>query len=365
MQYIGFIIDGCVPTIRNCIKSNAPLTLLRGWPSTTAVAEMRFKWVAEYINGAQREFHYELYRPWKKYCVVVFLKSMGHDSQILAKKLKDGGTKILFDANVDYFTPRHGTFYYEGMAPTDIQRKAAIEMASISSAVIGDSEHISKVANKFNKNVCTIEDNVRENIILEKSPWGYNGQSKIPLLWSGQAVKLFELLAIKDFLLHNKEHCRLRIITNSLSALDKWYQNYKAEFTELLEKMDHEIISFTSIEDLMAVYDKGGVAISPRFLNNSYNLGHTEWKITLPLARGRVVLCSPQQSYVQACKNASGRGIRICDTSDDWQQALEEILSPGFDWGGEQSGAISVVRNCYSTKIIADKHLRLIQKTIQ
>jgi hypothetical protein len=112
----------------------------------------------------------------------------------------------------------------------------------------------------------------------------------------------------------------------------------------------------------MARYDEGGVLISPRFLDNTYNLVHTEWKITLGMARGRVALCSEQPSYLDVSARSAGLGIRICRTDTDWREALESVLSGTFDWASEQAAATNVVRRHYATSVVARTHAEFIAR---
>lgn len=364
MKYVGFVVDGMVPTIKRCLSLGNPLYLVRGCPSATAVAQMRLGWIAEEVNSKQIKIRYELYKPWRKYVAVVFLKSMNTDSTDLMRQLSEHGVKVVFDANVDYFTPPTGTYYYNGMAPSDMQRQAALAACELCDAVIADSVHIGEIAKQYLSQVAVITDNVRDLFVLPGTSWEPVSKDKLVLLWSGQAVKLFELLAIKDILLKFSDKIRLRLITNSLEALELWYPEYKSDFLSLLSQIEHEFIPFVDIEHLLSIYDKGGIFISPRFLDNSYNLGHTEWKITLALARGRVVLCSPQKSYQVVNDLAQGRGMRVCSNVQEWQDALSQCLNGAFDWKLEQQAAIDVVNKNYKTSVVAGRHLDFIREII-
>lgn len=365
MIRIGFVVDGQVPTLAGCIRHGNPWALLLGWGSRTAVAEMRFCWIAECINRGVHGVRYELYRPWRKYHAVVFLKSMNWESIALQQALHRKGTKTIFDANVDYFSDAVGTFFYDGMAPSKEQQDNARYMAGACDGVIADSSQIAEVVQQFNNNKAIIADNIPDRLITIDSNWCPTKNEPLELVWCGQAIKLFELLAVREVLVAWRDRIVLKIITNSMDYLQKWYPPFRTEFEELLSLVPHRIVPFNSIEALMAEYDAGGVFISPRFLNNSYNLGHTEWKITLPMARGRVVLCSPQPSYCQVAEKTAGKGIRVCHDSAGWHGALRELTEPSFDWISEQRAAADVVQNHYSTTEVAGNHLRFVKKILQ
>jgi hypothetical protein len=136
-----------------------------------------------------------------------------------------------------------------------------------------------------------IPDNVNLQLVPPCRAWKRDG--KLTLLWSGEAVKLFELLRIGDVLRSYASHIRLVLVTNDLSAMDRWFEPWKQRLESLLAEIEHEIVPFRSVKELLEVYNRGGVFISPRYLDNTYNWGHTEWKIALPMVCGRVALASP------------------------------------------------------------------------
>lgn len=270
----------------------------------------------------------------------------------------------MFDANVDYFTPSAGTFYYDGMAPSVWQQQQAVKMARLCDGVIGDSLHIAEVASAYSPATCCIPDHVRDDLVAGSPSLEWTGYAKRPLLWSGQAHKLFDLLSIAGVLEKYASRIRLRLVTNSLSALEKLYEPYRSRLRKLLDRLDWEHIPFTSVDELMKIYDAGGVAISPRFLDNSYNLGHTEWKITLPMARGRVVMCSPQRSYAEVARLSGGGGIRICHDETGWDMAFQSLLGDDVEWVDEQQSAIRVVRDHYTSSVMAARHVEFVQSLV-
>ena len=363
-KYVGFIVDGALPSLAHSLRLKcSPRVLLSGWPQSSSVAMMRFGWIAEHVNkDCSHGFFYELYRPWRKYSVVIFLKSMDKDCLALVRELKEKGIKSIFDLNVDYLTPATGVFYYAAMAPTEKQRLAATSMINACDAVIADSSHLQEIAAAKNSRTKWVHDNVRSDLIAEHTTWRPKSNELIPLLWSGESVKLYDLLRIRHVLVEYSKYFHLKIVTNSLEALKHWPDTLRHDIYSMLGQISHQIIPFVSIEKLMAEYSLGGVFISPRFLDNSYNLGHTEWKITLPLARGRFVLCSDQQSYKDVYTRCNRTGMRVCANAEEWRMGFEEILSGMFSWESEQQTAIDVVRKWYSTPVVGAQHLDFIKE---
>ena len=346
---VGFVIDSQLPQWRR------PWQYLRGCPSHSSVGEMRFGWIARHLNAqSDHPVQYCLYRPWQHYDAVVFLKSMSAQSQQLARSLRAKGTRILFDVNVDYFTPATGNFYYRGMAPTAQQTEDARRMAEVSDALIADSSHLATIAAQHHARVQWIPDNVGLRFAPPWRPW--KPGAKLDLLWSGEAVKLFELLSIEDVLRNFADRVRLVLVTNSLSALDRWFDPWKSRFESLLQAVEHQVVPFGSVGSLLKLYGYGGGFISPRFLDNSYNHGHTGWKITLPMSCGRIALGSPLPSYIDVATRSKGAGLRICADSDAWAAALDEMLSGAVDFPAEEAAARAVVKDFYSTPVVAATH---------
>lgn len=322
----------------------------------------RYYWLALHVNKEKDlDVQYEVYRPWQRYDAVVFLKSMGQRAFGLLTRLQARGVPCIFDANVNYFE-LGGTEYYRGMLPTDEQRREAVAMACASSAVIADSDFIAECGRQYSRHIVWIPDNVPMNLV-PKYRLTRKGK-RLQLFWSGEAVKLFELLAAEEALLAVRKHVELVLITNDLAALDRLYPDTRQRLERLLSQLHVRIINFQSIEHLFEIYSEGGVCISPRFLDNPYNLGHTEWKITLAMACGRLALCSPVPSYVIVSTRAEDRGIRIPKDNDSWNKAFDEVLVGSFPWAEEEAAARFVVQRFYSTAAVASEHTSFVQHVV-
>lgn len=363
---VGFVVDSLLPSWRACFRQRTLRPLVTGWPSNTAGTLMRFGWVADYINHfTDGRWVYELYRPWRSYQAVVFLKSMDSSCLRLAAELRHRKCSTVFDANVDYFTPASGTFYYAGMAPTPQQREESCAMAEKCDAVIADSRYLMEKVRPYNAQVTWIPDNVPDAWVVQGSQWCLHPGQKLPLLWSGEAVKLFELLRIEPVLRRFRKHIHLRLITGKLDVLSRLHEPWQGRLRRLLADLECEILPFHDIPSLLAVYDSGGVCISPRFLDNTYNMGHTEWKISLAMARGRVALASPQPSYCDLQQRAGEKGVRICADEVSWDTALDCMLAGGFSWEVEQGCASAVVRQYYATSVVAVAHVEWLASLVK
>lgn len=353
---VGFVIDGLYPSLPRVLKGHSRIHhILFGQSSNTSIALMRFKWIASHVNCSNNDVRFELYRPWRRYELVVLMKSMGTEIEQLALDLSSKGTTLVYDANVDYLTPSFGTFYYKGMRPTEKQRDECSKILALVDGVIADSEHINGAFREKCDSSSWISDNVNMELVpaYVESPLLVRG--KLSLLWSGVSCKLFDLLLIENVLRSYRKFIHLHIITDRLSGMDRLFEPWQGRLKRLLNDLDVTVEQFVSIPHLLERYSKGGVAISPRFLDNSYNLGHTEWKITLPMACGRTVLCSPQLSYKTVALRNMEKGVKICESENDWKAYIESLLTGELDLGDEERSCIKTVEKHYSTPIVAEQ----------
>jgi len=311
---IGWIIGGEVPR-----KTQLYHRSVRPIGGTSLV---RFQWISEYINSLPNTpIVHKRFHPWGNYDCLIFLKSMSEECIGLMNKYKQSKKLVVFDSNVNYYES-FGPEYYTNMLPTTKQNISSIAMSAGADGVIADSEYIKSKCIKYNDNTVCITDNVRTDLASVNNGNIFHG-SRLKLIWCGESLKLFELLCIEELLLAYKKHIRLVIVTNNLSAINRWNYDLRDRFNKLLSNLNHELIDYTSIENLFQIYSRGGIFISPRFLDNSYNYGHTEWKITLPMSCGLVVLCSPVPSYKCVAKLVNGLGVKICEDLESWESAIE------------------------------------------
>jgi len=284
---------------------------------------------------------------------------MGDRAAKLIRSMHRSGVPTIFDANVNYYE-LGGKEYYRDMLPTARQQQQAIAMTRTASAVIGDSEYVTERCLAYNTNVEWIPDNVRIDQIPAHRPYAYS-RGRLRLLWSGQVVKLFELLYIEKELLRYAPYLELVLVTNPMVGLQRLTPDIRARITSLLESLEVRIIPYKNPMELLRVYAGGGISIAPRFLDSPYNMGHTEWKIALAMACGRVSLCSPVPSYVTVQERAAGVGIRVIDSPADWGPIFDQMLSGGFDFATEECGAREVVRKYYSTDVVAGQYSEFLE----
>lgn len=366
MKRVGFIINSRIPELRSFLVGMRPHQLLTGWDDLhSPMSFMRFRWIAAEVNR-NRELHYELYKPWRSYDLVVFLKSMGVRCEHKMQSLQKAGTKVIFEANVDYYTESASMNLPGELAPTAEQRRTAIAMTTGADAVIASSRQLKKICLEFSKRVYFTPDNIPPDLMPGGPipPCVQNGC--LQLWWSGMPTKLYDFLLIADVLKELSSQLHLHLVTGNVDeAVRAWPSESAHAFRCFLSKVPHTFYRFQNISQLLKLYhSRGGVIVSPRFLTSPYNQSHTEWKLTLGLACGMVGLGSPLPSYEDAAHLTNGQALRICHNPEDWSVALMDILDrPDETWKAGLAGRPAILAK-YGTPCVAKEHASIVSQVL-
>ncbi len=362
MKRVGFIVNSRVPELASLKKRMSPLALLTGWDDAASpMSFMRFRWLAEALREFGSDWRYELYRPWQSYDAVVFLKSMGAPCLALAQQLREQGTCVVFEANVDYYTRYEGAPRLDAMAPTPEQRTNAVAITQFANTVIASSRHLAEVCAPFNRRCTWIPDNVNlklRPLRVQAAPFA---EGRLQVWWSGMAAKLFEFLAAEEAFLAAADRIHLQLVTDDLDkARSRWPLEVRERLEKFLSLVPHTLHRFRSIPQLLDLYGGGGVIVSPRFLDTPYNLSHTEWKISLGMACDLPALASPVPSYEDMAAQAGEGAVTICRTDEDWSRAFAEILAERSRLQDMGWRAYEAVKQHYETGVVARQHAEWI-----
>lgn len=286
----------------------------------------------------------ELYRPSKRYDVVVFFKAMDGRCRGEAERVQERGGKVVFDANVNYYEA-WGEYELDGTRPTDQQRADAHAMTAVADHVVADSSYLLDVVRPLSRQSSWIPDNV--DTTLFRGSRERRARDSLRLVWSGVAQKADHLLLAADafasvsglelVLVSDREPEAMAALAEALPC--RYVRFSEPRYASTLRRCD--------------------VIVSPKRLVNAYEVAHTEYKITLGMAVGLPALASPQRSYVEAIGHAGG-GI-VADGEAEWRAALERLRDdPAFraDLG---TRARRTVRERYATPVVARQYLDLIE----
>jgi glycosyltransferase involved in cell wall biosynthesis len=303
---------------------------------------MRVGNVARWINDNDPELSNELYVSDRRYDLVVFQKVMDARAQAEADKIRAYGGRVVFDANVNYYQIE-GDYFVPATRPTEEQRRDAHSMTTTADWVVADSSYLKSVIEPLNAQVTWIPDNVNTAI--------YGGvrdhrDGTLHLVWSGIGKKAAHLLAIRD-VLQALEDVDLTLVVDEAPDF----------LPELEILIPCRVVTFSD-RRYARTLRQSDVIISPKRLVNAYEVGHTEYKITLGMAVGLPAVASAQPSYLEAIGHRGG-GI-VARDSGEWHQALTRLRDPALrrDLGAR---ARQTVVERYATPVIAAQYARLLR----
>lgn len=321
------------------------------WPRKPQI-KMRHRPVDFFINYKQGVTS-ELYNPKRRYDVVVFLKIMSDRAKVEAEKIKRYGGKVIFDANVNYYEV-WGDYPVPGTLPTKEQKKQAIWMTENADFVVADSSYIRDVCLKYNDNVLWIPDSM-DTVDEYKGLKKHVEKDRMTLIWSGQAKKAYHFELIEECLYHYANKIKLLIVSNEKPGV--------YDFPDVVGRMKNKLNCETRAWDpgrYPADLLESDVIISPKILNNGYESGHSEYKITLGMAQRLPVIASNQRSYIEAF-NGREAGF-ICEDENGWYDALGCLL----DSATKRQEMGDVARGCveegYSVVVTSKKFLEVFKK---
>jgi glycosyltransferase involved in cell wall biosynthesis len=262
---------------------------------------------------------------------------MDERAQAEAEHLRAAGTATVFDANVNYYEI-WGEYDLPNTQPTEQQRDSALKMTERADAVVADSTYILDIVRQLNPRAEWIPDNV--DLRLFRRPRKHGPGEPVRLIWSGKSTKAQPLTLLSQLGEALRGFELLVVSDREPPELDE----LRAALPTSFERFD--------LRRYARTLQMSDVIVSPKRLVNGYELGHTEWKITLGMAAGLPALASPQRSYVEALEG--GGGI-VADTAEDWQRALEALRDPERR-AALGSRARATVEERYSTPVVARRY---------
>lgn len=311
---------------------------------------MRFSNLAREIRSLAPNLRHELYRPGERYDLLVVLKCVTDDVRAVCEAELARGVRLIFDANVNYYSV-WGDFPVPRTRPSKRQQENAIVLTTAAAGVVADSSFIADECRRYNKHVMHIPDNVNLSVFRHRRR--HEQLEKISLVWSGISQKAFHISLIEPVLRRWANRVRLILVSNN-----EEYPDCVKRMSSFLE-VRHFKFSLKRYAKILAHCD---AIISPKVLNNSYELGHSEYKITLGMAAGLPAIASPQRSYMEAIDHRNG-GL-ICAREEEWQDALERLVADAQLRGHLGNEARLTVEERYASQVVARQYLSFIRETL-
>jgi glycosyltransferase involved in cell wall biosynthesis len=303
---------------------------------------MRSANIARWLDANEDGVANEPYRRDRRYDAVVFVKAMSAAHRAEAERARERGAAIVFDANVNYYEIR-GEYDIPGTKPTEAQQSEALAMTTLADHVVADSSYLLEIVRRHNPNATWIPDNV-DTALFHGPP--HRSPGPLTLVWSGMSHKARQLLVIRNVL---AELADVQLVVVSEQEPDV--------LPELRSAIECRYVEF-SLRGYARLLRDCDVIVSPKRLVNSYELAHTEWKITLGMAVGLPAVASPQQSYLEAIGDLGG-GI-VAETPTEWSEALERLRDER-ERGELGSLAARTVAERYATPVVARRYLELLR----
>ncbi len=278
-------------------------------------------------------FQGELFKSWNTYKVVIFQKKFDQEAYVLAKKLKEKGTKIVLDVNVNYFDP---SWMQEGDLKQFEDAKKFIDLCD---SILVTTDQLKQVLTEsFHKtNVHVIEENIPEKFFRVPFVGFSKAETKI-FVYNGYAAKAREILLIQDVLrtLAQEYNIEYRFICEKDPRIQ--IPGVRTKFIKYQEAINERQLS------------EGHLYLAPRDLGNAYNLSHSFTKIGSPMAVGLPVIASPIPSYTQS------PAVLIQDFGNTWYKTIKELLDDQDTYTSLSNQGRTYCRKHFSPAVITRKY---------
>ncbi len=272
--------------------------------------------------------------------IAIFVRCQNKDTLNILERQRSLGAKTIFDINVNYFDD--SGLFPGGYGTTPEQVADAKNMAITADAITCASDFIKDRASQFNSNSFYIPDSVNlHHFRYNKTEEDFRSPG-LSAIWSGQPTKADELVGLTKLL--SQHDVPLTIISENQPP-----------------RLKHSNFSPWSYFSFPRTILHGNISVSPRRTDNSYDLGHSHFKIGVFMAQGVPVLASPLPSYTELLTDTGGG--RICRSDTDWKTSIEEIMDDrDLLWKWSQA-AYSGMRK-FSTEKISDVYVKLFKKLV-
>jgi hypothetical protein len=277
----------------------------------------------------------------EKVDLAVFVRWQNEEAFSLAESLKEKGVKVVLDLCVNYLdvTGELGRGY--GVSPD--QQKEVLKMINISDAVFCASDHITQRVKQEHDQVYYLSDSVDFSVFKYRKELSEYDKKKINLSYSGVSTKtnyffdeIYPHLDLHKF--------KLSLIMEKRKPFFRRYKFIKWDYYNFPYDLSRQ-----------------DIGMAPRIISNTYDQGHSVFKIAVYLAQGIPVLASPVPSYFEIF-NYHNVG-RICLTPNDWKEAFEFIYEEREEVKKWSEAAVDSVRS-FSSEELAEQYLRAFKSIL-
>lgn len=271
----------------------------------------------------------ELYKPFKKYNVVIFTKTKSNNAVKTAKKLRKTGTKIIFDAYCEFIDDEENI---------DSERINILQILKYSDYIITCSQVQKNSFSKYHDKVVCIPESV--NDIFFKYKKTHELKDCTTLVYCGYSKKAADTLFIRDVLKNMSINYNCRLL-------------YICEEDPKLEGIEYDYLKYQqSIIPLQLL--QGDIMIAPRNTLGIEKLSHSFTKVAYPLAVGLPTVASPVPSYI-------GTPVIICNSEHDWDVELTKLVKDSTYRNEISEKGRSYVKQFFSLAVIGDQYKKIVE----
>ena len=234
----------------------------------------------------------------------VFVRWQDRRAFELARDRHSRGQKVVFDLVVNYFDPAEVSGL--GKVVTPRHRAEVLRMLSVADGVTCASRNIAERAREFHPTVEYVPDSIdARHFSLRKNLQDFS-RPRLRAIWSGVSVKARELEPILPLLA--ERDIELVVLSDRRQRLRLGGRAWRRGYPQRFMRWDYQTFPSQILEgDFCLVY---------RVVDNTYNSGHSLFKIGVFLAQGVPAIASPVPSYREVL--ADGEAGLMCHSEREW-----------------------------------------------
>ncbi len=302
----------------------------RPYNSVLPSIRMRCHDILMYLE--QEGMKIELYKPYKKYKVVIFTKVREFKAVKIAEKLHSEGTIVISDNFCEGLTNEADSESKE--------RQIALGLLKVSDYAFVYSKEQYGQFSRYHDKVMLLEESVHDDYFKVQKK--HIKDKPVTLIYSGFSSRAMYVKMIADKIksLQQEYGCKMLFLCEKDPEI--------SEFDYEFEKYNQDTIAQQLI--------KGDIMIAPRD-RESGGVAHTLSKVAMPMAVGLPAVASPVPSYLDT-------PVLICRDSEEWYETLKRLIVD-FEYR-EQMGKESrdyIERN-YSRKVIGKQYKDFLEQFI-
>lgn len=260
--------------------------------------------------------------------ICLFFRGVSEETINIARNLKKNGKKVVYILDVNYLERIGDSLWLNQV--NDEHIKNSHIFCQLSDIVLCTSPYIAeRVQHHGYLSVYWPQGIDNRHFIVKKEI----NLSEPLLVWCGHAIKA-ELVDEVTLALNSK----LLIISEMKPKLSCSYKFKKWKYRKLPSYL------------LQA-----DIGIAPRVLDNSYNLGHSSFKILVYLAAGLPVLVAPLPSYCDIIVN--GENGFICKDIDDYKKYFKLLTT-------EMGKAAKETALRYDASVMAQTLIKILKEKL-